>query len=136
MQPRIKRLLLTVLLLLVAIFGIATWGTIRVIAWARDLPNRIVIDGDAIGDAWGAAATEYYHQALTNGDVTIQRQVLRDFLTAVESDKAISEWIRDEYLSDISDLVSYSDADVAADANSLLMLFENPNAGSQAENGR
>ncbi len=57
--------------------AIAGLTAIKIVAWARDLPNRIVvdIDGDSVATAFGAAVVESYHGALRDGDSALQLQV-------------------------------------------------------------
>ena len=48
MKTRTKRILAIVGLFFICVITVLGWTTIKVVAWARDLPNRIVIDGDAM----------------------------------------------------------------------------------------
>ena len=119
-MTRRKRLLIAVLSVSLIGCSFGVWGAFRVVAWARDLPNRIVIDADGIADAFGAAVVQSYHQALINGDPPTQRQVLRDFSGLLAEHPAAQEWIRAEFSDDLTRLTSSANADVASDAARLL----------------
>jgi hypothetical protein len=99
---------------------LTAWGVFRVAAWVRDLPNRIVIDGDAFAEALGEAVTESYHEGLRNGDSATQAKVLREFSGFAAHDAALREWIRTEYSDDLKQLRSSADDDVATVAAKLL----------------
>ncbi|WP_442511103.1 hypothetical protein SH528x_002768 [Novipirellula sp. SH528] len=126
MKVRTKRLLIAVIALGLICCSIAGWTTIKVLAWARDLPNRIVIDGDGLADAFGSAVVLAYHEGLINGDTQTQSQIIRDFITLVGNDVAAEEWIRTEYSEDLQQLTSSPNADVAALATELLTLLSEP----------
>ena len=100
--------------------SLTVWGVVRVVAWVHDLPNRITIDGDALSEALGEAATEFYRDALTNGDSATQAEVLREFSNFVTHDAALRDWIRKEFSGDLKQLRSSSDQDVATLATELL----------------
>jgi len=119
MKTRTKRLL-TVALALMILGGLLTaWGVVRVVAWTRDLPNRIVIDGNAFAEALAEATTELYHEALGSGDSATQAEVLREFSAYVTHDAALREWIRTEYSDDLKQLRSSADDEVATVAAKL-----------------
>ena len=120
MTTRRKRLLIAVLSVAVIVCSFGVWGVVRVVAWARDLPNRIVIDVDGIADSFGTAIVQSYHQALLDGDPPTQRQVMRDLSGLAAENAAAREWIRTEYSDDLTRLTSSANADVAADAARLL----------------
>ncbi len=136
MTSRRQKLFTSVILMALGLTGLVTWGMIRIVAWGRDLPNRISIDGDAIANAFGAAVVEFYHQALSSGDVTIQRQVLEEFSTAAERDVAARDWIRGEYFDDITALALSPDVDVAAESNCLLQTLTRETSERKPTNGR
>jgi hypothetical protein len=133
MKTHRKRLLIAVLSLAVICCSFGAWGVIRVVAWARDLPNRIVIDVDGIADSFGAAVVQSYHEALLKGDPPTQRQVIRDFSGLVVENAAAQEWVRTEYSDDLRRLASSPDADVAADAAKLLAELVESRDDAQAQ---
>ncbi|EKK02020.1 hypothetical protein RBSH_02662 [Rhodopirellula baltica SH28] len=121
MTNRTKRLLVIFAVLSITVCSIAGWATVKVVAWARDLPNRIVIDGDAIATTVGAAYREMYHEALQGGDTALQTQILRDqFAPAVAEHPDAAAWIRDEYRDDIILLVESEDPVVSSTASKIL----------------
>ena len=126
MKTRAKKLLISALALGLICFSIAGWTAIKVVAWIRDLPNRIVIDGDALANTFGSVAVQSYHEGLIKGDVETQSQIIRDFTSLVTNDAAAQEWVRTEYSTDIRLLSSSTNADVAALAAKLLTLLPEP----------
>ena len=127
MTNRTKRILIVAFAMIFIACSIAGWTAIKIVAWARDLPNRIVvdIDGDVFANAFGSAVTESYHQALRNGDSALQLQVLRDqFVPAIAENHDHARWIRDEYHSDIRVLVDSNDPAVSSAATDLLSRLE------------
>ena len=126
MKTRAKKLLISALALGLICFSIAGWTAIKVVAWIRDLPNRIVIDGDALANTFGSVVVQSYHEGLIKGDVETQSQIIRDFTSLVTNDAAAQEWVRTEYSTDIRLLSSSTNADVAALAAKLLTLLPEP----------
>ena len=126
MKTRAKKLLISAIVLGLICFSIAGWTAIKVVAWIRDLPNRIVIDGDALANTFGSVVVQSYHEGLIKGDVETQSQIIRDFTSLVTNDAAAQEWVRTEYSTDIRLLSSSTNADVAALAAKLLTLLPEP----------
>ncbi len=126
MKTRAKKLLISALALGLICFSIAGWTAIKVVAWIRDLPNRIVIDGDALANTFGSVVVQSYHEGLIKGDIETQSQIIRDFTSLVTNDAAAQEWVRTEYSTDIRLLSSSTNADVAALAAKLLTLLPEP----------
>ena len=106
--------------------SLAGWTAVKVVAWARDLPNRIVIDGDQLASGIGSAVVQSYHEGLRQGDPEMQFQILRDFTSLVDTDDAAREWIRTEYSTDLEQLRSSPDAGVAALAADLVTRLQEP----------
>lgn len=126
MKTRAKKLLISAIALGLICFSIAGWTAIKLVAWVRDLPNRIVIDGDALANTFGSVVVQSYHEGLIKGDVETQSQIIRDFTSLVTNDAAAQEWVRTEYSTDIRLLSSSTNADVAALAAKLLTLLPEP----------
>ncbi len=127
MTTRTKRLLVGAIAVMFIGCGIAGWTAIKFVAWARDLPNRFVvdIDGDAVATAFGAAVVESYHGALRDGDSALKLQVINDqFALAIAENPEATTWIRGEYGSDILLLVDSNDPAVSSAASDLLSLLE------------
>lgn len=127
MTNRTKQILIVAFAIIFFGCSIAGWTAIKIVAWALDLPNRIVvdIDGDNFANAFGAAVIESYHQALHSGDSASQLQVIRDqFAPAIAKNPDYAIWIRDEYHSDIRALVDSCDPQVSSAASDLLSLLE------------
>ena len=124
MTTRTRRLLIWATAFALASCAIAGWATVKVVAWARDLPNRIVIDGDAIANSFGAAVTESYHHALRDGDSSMQTQVLNEqFAPAITDNPDAAVWIRDEYRDDIRALVDSNNPAVSSAASDVLSML-------------
>lgn len=124
MTTRTNRLLVAAISLVLIGCSVAGWATIKIVAWARDLPNRIQIDGDAIATAFGAAMVESYHHVLRDGDALSQVDVLSNQLIPyARSDADAATWIRDEYGADIRGLVSSDDPVASSSATDLLTLL-------------
>ena len=121
MKSRTKRLILLGAALSLVGCAITGWTALQVIAWARDLPNRIVIDEDAIATTFGAAVTESYHQALRDGDSSLQTQILEEhFAPAIADNPDAAAWIGDEYRDDILALVDSDNPAVSSAASDVL----------------
>ena len=121
MTSRTKRLLLLVTAFSLVGCAIAGWTTLKVVAWARDLPDRIAIDEDAIATTLGAAVTESYHQALRDGDSSLQTQILKEqFAPAIADNPDAAAWIGDEYRDDILALVDSDNPVVSSAASDVL----------------
>ena len=98
MTRRTKRLLLLAMGVLLIGCALVGWTTVKIVAWVRDFPNRIVIDGDATAASFGAAVTEYYHHALEKGDSTMRLQVINEqFIPMINGHTEAATWVRNEY---------------------------------------
>jgi hypothetical protein len=127
MTTRKKRILIVAFALIFIGCSIVGWTAIKIVAWANELPNRIVveIDGDGFANAFGSAVTESYHQALRDGDSALQLQIITDqFIPAIAENHDHATWIRDEYQNDIRLLVDSNDPAVSSAASDLLSLLE------------
>ena len=127
MKNRTKHILIVAFAIFFIGCSVAGWTAIKIVAWALDLPNRIVvdIDGDDFANAFGAAVIESYHQALRSGDSASQLLVIRDqFAPAIAKNPDYAIWIRDEYQSDIRELVDSSDPQVSTAASDLLSILK------------
>lgn len=125
MNGKTIRALVIATVLFAVFLGVAGWTAAKLIAWGRDLPNRTVIDGDAIANSFGPAVTQWYHLALLDGDTTIQLQVLDEqFAPLIRQSDEGAAWIRSEFGDDISALVTSDDAAVSVAASNLLSMFE------------
>ncbi|WP_404304967.1 hypothetical protein [Neorhodopirellula lusitana] len=130
MNTRIRRLYTLMFVLTLAFVAISLYGVSLAFTWAKDLPSRVVIDGDALASAFGHAMTESYHHALRDGEPAVQLQVLNEQFTAMiaENDDALA-WVRGEYRADILALVDSGDGSVSDAATKLIAILdaeENP----------
>lgn len=123
MKTRTKRLIAVVIILCLVGCTLAGWTAVKVFAWIVDLPNRIVVDGDGLANAFGSAVVLSYHQGLSSGDVETQSQILSGFASLIGNDEAGKEWVRTEYATDIRKLTSSPNANVASLAANLLTLL-------------
>jgi len=124
MTTRTKRLLIAAISVVLIGCSVAGWATVKIVAWARDLPNRIQIDGDAMATAFGTAMVESYHRVLRDGDAPSQVDVLSNQLIPyAKSDGNAAKWIRDEYGDDIRGLVNSDDPAVSSAATDLFVLL-------------
>ena len=107
--------------------SLAGWTVFTVVAWARSIPYRIVvdIDEDAIANCVGKTIVESYHLALRNGSAVEQLQVIEhQFLVAVAQDPANAKWVFDEYFEDLTQLVKSSNTRVSAATINLLSQID------------
>jgi len=124
MTTRTKRLLVAAISVVLIGCSVVGWVTVKIVAWARDLPNRIQIDGDAMATAFGTAMVESYHHVLRDGDVPSQVDVISNQLIPyARSDEKAANWIRHEYGDDIQGLVTSDDPTVSSAATNLLALL-------------
>ncbi|MBL8871069.1 MAG: hypothetical protein JNK90_14835 [Planctomycetaceae bacterium] len=136
MRPWAKRMLVAIGVLFLVGLVIAGWAATKVVAWARDLPNRVVIDGDAIANSFGQAVTESYHLSLRNGDTTTQLQVLNDqFAPLIRQHDDGAAWIQKEYGNDINALADSDDPAVSAAASNIIKLLDAKPRPLQTPNG-
>jgi hypothetical protein len=132
MTRRTKRLFLLAMGVLLIGCALMGWTTVKIVAWVRDLPNRIVIDGDAADASFGAAVTEYYHHALEKGDSTLRLQVINEqFIPMINGHTEAATWVRNEYHDSILTLVDSGDAAVSAAASDLIARL---NADAESPN--
>jgi hypothetical protein len=125
MNRKTNRVLVIATVLFAVFLGVVGWAATKLIDWVRDVPNRIVIDGDAIASSFGQAATESYHLALRDGDATIQLQVLEEqFVPLIRQNDEGAAWIRNEFGDDISALVNSDDPAVSVAASNLLSMLD------------
>lgn len=124
MKTRTKLLLTVTIALCIICCAIAGWIAIKVVAWARDLPNRIVIDEDAIAESIGSFVNHSYHHVLRDGDASTQLQVINEQLIPLIADNPeAANWIRDEFQDDIHRLSASDDPAVSSAALKLLSMI-------------
>ena len=124
MTTRTKRLLVAAISVVLIGCSVAGWATVKIVAWARDLPNRVQIDGDAIATAFGTALVESYHHVLRGGDAPSQVDIISNQLIPyARSDGNAAKWVRDEYGDDIHGLVTSEDPAVSSAATDLFALL-------------
>lgn len=128
MKKRTKWIWTVVLALLLVGGGLTAWSVGRAVVWLRDLPNRIVIDidGDAIAQSLGDAATQSFHAVLTTGDPEKQAKVMQDFSELATIDSTAHEWIQSEFSNDLNGLSSSGNEEVAELATRLLDQLRKP----------
>ena len=125
MTTRTKRWLLLATALFLIGGTLVGWTAVKMVAWVRDLPNRIVIDTDAAAAAFRGAVTESFHSALGKGESSMQLQVINEqFIPMIKERPETATWIRDEYRSDILALVDSDDAAVSAAASDLISRLD------------
>lgn len=125
MNAKAKRSLVVAGVLFAVVIGIAGWTTTKVVAWIRGLPNRVVIDGNAMANLMGQAVTESYHVALRSDDTSIQLQVLNEqFVPLIGQHDEGAAWIQNEYGDDIRALVDSHDPAVSAAASNLILMLD------------
>lgn len=125
MNSKISRLYTLAFVLVLTFFAVSLYGVSLAITWARDLPNRIVIDEDALSAAFGSFVTESYHAVLRDGDPAIQTQVMTEqFLPMITDSPGGRNWVRDEYRDDLLRLASSSDTTVSSAASEVLAALD------------
>ncbi len=103
----------------------AAWSAVSALTWARDIPNRIVIEGGALASSFGTAVSISYHDALRNGDSSIQLQILNEQFAPLLAESAeAATWIRLEFRDDILALVDSANTEVATAAAGLIEIMD------------
>ena len=100
----------------------------RFAAWASDLPNRIAIDEEALGQAIGSAVTSSYHQGLSTDDEATKRKILRSFSEYAASEPSAKSWIAAEFSKELEVLAQSEDAAIAQMARELQTDLDVPPA--------
>ena len=100
-------------------------GTVRVayslVTWARELPNRIVIQADGDwGNAFGRAMIESLHLGLQDSNSETQLQVIQSLVDWIDQDKNSISWVKDEFSNDLLTASTSTDTIVAVAAAGLL----------------
>ena len=100
-------------------------GTVRVaygiLTWARELPNRIVIQTDSDwGNAFGRAMIESLHLGLQDSNSETQLQVIQSLVDWIDQDKNSISWVKDEFSDDLLTASTSTDTNVAVAAVGLL----------------
>lgn len=125
MKTQIRRLYTLTFVILLAFFAISLYGVSLAFTWARDLPNRIVIDESALSAAFGSVVTESYHAVFRDGDPATQVQVLTEqFLPMITDDPDGRTWVHQEYYDDLLRLASSSNAAVSSAASEVLASLD------------
>jgi hypothetical protein len=115
---KIKLTISFVAVVALLLFAGTTWVANRTVAWVRDLPNRIHIDGEALGNAVTGSIRSNLHAT----DTETQLQILKSLSDGATQDAEFLGWIRDEYSDDFRTLSESANADVANNAAALLSL--------------
>jgi hypothetical protein len=125
MNAKTIRVLVVAGVLFTVVTGIVGWTTTKVVAWVRGLPNRVVIDGNAMANSFGQTVTESYHVALRSDDTSIQLQVLNEqFVPLIGQHDEGAAWIQNEYGDDIRALVDSEDPAVSAAGSNLVLMLD------------
>ncbi|MCC9602302.1 hypothetical protein LOC67_17240 [Stieleria sp. JC731] len=120
-----KRILIIAVVLSACLFTVGGWASITIFAWVSDLPNRVVVDGDAIANAFGHAGIEAYHHALREGDSTVRVQILEEqFAALIDENSDGAGWVQSEFGEELKSLVKSDDARVASAAAEVLSKLE------------
>ena len=133
MKTKTKRLLIVLAVVFTMLCGATVWTAIQVVSWARDIPNRIIIDEEAMADAFGAFFLEACREGLVNGDSDTQRQIIRDLTTLAAQDPAARESVLAEFSDELQQLTESSDTDVADEASSLLELLRSEDVSGDSD---
>ena len=133
MKRKSKYAVITATCVAVFLAAIAGWGTLKVVAWVKDLPNRIVVDADGIGQAFGDAVTLGYHEGLAGDDADVQIEIMNGFLTMANNDDEAASWVRSEFSDDLTSLAESSNPEIAKLANELMKLVAEPPASVEQE---
>jgi hypothetical protein len=118
--------LVTAVALYVIILSVSAWRVVRVIGWAFDLPNRIVIQID--GQAVTRFVTEGARASLTGPDRQQQLAALEAIEEGLNTDPSIARWVHAEFAAELEALRKSPDADVSNSASRVLTsLSPTPN---------
>ena len=99
------------------VFGAGAWGVVRIVAWAKDLPNRIVIDLDEIPIE--SIVAEGTRAALMSEDQSQQLQCLEYLAEGSRSTPEVIPWIQSEFAAELTILCDSPDGRVATLARTL-----------------
>jgi len=113
-----KRLLIVAFISFCLFLGLGTWGAVRVVAWVKDLPNRIDIQIDAEGMAWYLA--EGTRMTLREPDPERQLETLTMLSDGIATHPESIPWVQAELTIEIDMLRNSPDPRVAAAAEELL----------------
>ncbi|WP_203329022.1 hypothetical protein [Candidatus Laterigemmans baculatus] len=111
MTTKTKRLLIIASAAMCLLLGISTWGVVRIVAWASDLPNRVDIQVDGEAVTW--FVTESARATLQQPDPEKQLEGLRALADGVKTNPEVVPWIQKELKSEIDMLRESPDAMVA-----------------------
>lgn len=98
--------------------GGTAWIATRTVAWVRELPNRIHVGEESLGDAFA----ESIRSGLHSSDPEIQLKTIQALAEVATQDAETRGWIRAEYTNDLNSLAASSNTDVASNAATLLSL--------------
>jgi len=100
------------------LFAGTAWVAYCTVAWVRDLPDRIHVDGEAMGNA----IAESIRSGLHATDPETQLQMIKSLADVATQDAKTLDWIRDEYADDLRTLSESANANIANNAAALLSL--------------
>ncbi len=125
MKTQIRLIYTLTFVLVLAFFAVSLYGVSLVFTWARDLPNRIVIDEAALSAAFSSFVTESCHAVFRDGDAATQTQVMTEqFLPMITDNPAGRDWVRVEYRADLLRLATSSDTTVSSAASEVLAVLD------------
>ena len=98
--------------------GLVAWGAYRVVNWAVELPDRIVLDVD------GAAVQQWFVESmrasLRDGDAAAQTPILTGLADEIDRQPAAAAWVAETFGAEVRALQSSADPAVAAAASRLV----------------
>lgn len=117
MSTLAKRLLIVAFVSLCLFLGLGTWGAVKVVAWVKDLPNRIDIQIDSEG--WAEYLAEGTRMTLREPDPGRQLETLAALSDGIATHPESIPWVQAELTTEIDALRTSPDPRVAAAAEAL-----------------
>ena len=124
MGSRTKRWLAVAAVGLCLFLVLSVWAVSRVVTWASDLPNRIVVQVEGESVRWFIA--ESARATLRQGDPVRQLECLEALDDGIKADPKIVPWVRAELVSEIDMLRKSPDPRVATLADEVHSRISSP----------
>jgi hypothetical protein len=121
-HKKLNYFLLALFIFITLSAALTTVCVIRMVAWARDLPNRvnIQIDGNAIAQSF----TEGIRSALQSEDLTQQLLAVKTISEAVDNQGEMIPYIETEFLAEFGALADSPDPEIAFFARRILAAID------------
>ncbi|MGI9473608.1 MAG: hypothetical protein ACR2NZ_18845 [Rubripirellula sp.] len=115
-----RRIIVIILMSLVLFFGSGAWCVHQIVAWAKDLPNRIQIEVDS--QALGDFMAEAMRVSLREGETQQQIEGLRLIRDGLRTDASFVPYVQQQLAEEILPLQESDSSQVAALASEISEL--------------